>query len=203
MKRRWNNLFRSNGKSFTLAIDHGYGLNVLPHMKDTGKMIEDAIAGGVDTVLTTIGIAQHYKKEIGNAGLMLRVDTGSTELGNEGENFKTIFSVEDAIRVGADGVMCMGFPGCQYEESTRDSIVKLASDCEKWNIVFGVEMLPYAYDHSGDNKSVENIAFSSRLGAEFGADFVKTQFAGDVNSFKEQVVDGCFKIGRASCRERV
>lgn len=192
MKRRMNNLFGTNGKSFTLAIDHGYGLNVLPHMKDPGEIIKQARAGGVDSILTTYGIAKHYQREIGNAGLMLRVDTGNSEIGSDREDFKHIFSVEDAIRVGADGVMCMSFPGSEFEESTRNSIVKMASDCAKWSIVFGVEVLPWAYKTDGEARSVENIAFTSRMVAELGADFVKTEFVGGVDGFKE-VVDGCFK----------
>lgn len=192
MKRRMNNLFRSNGKSFTLAIDHGYGLNVLPHMNQTGEVIKKALAGGVDSILTTFGIAQHYQQEIGNAGLMLRVDAGNSQIGIEQGNFKNIFSVEDAIRLGADGVMCMGFPGAEYEELTRDSIVQLASDCAKWNLVFAAEMLPRAYEPVEDARTIENIAFASRLGAELGADLIKTEFVGGKEGFKH-VLDGCFK----------
>ena len=37
MKRRMNNIFRRNGKSVILAMDHGNGMNVLPEMNNWGN----------------------------------------------------------------------------------------------------------------------------------------------------------------------
>lgn len=195
MKRRWHNIFKEDNRSFVLAMDHGMLMDVASQgLRDPAGVIRNAVHGGVDAILTTFGVAQHFQKEIGSAGLILRIDGGTTQMhpGNlVMDKITPTFSVEDAIRVGADGVMCMGFPGLEDEDEMVRDLAFTASECKKWGIVFGAEMIPGGFIND-DLKSLENFAFTSRLGAEYGADFIKTVFMGDSESFKI-VVENCYK----------
>ena len=38
-------IFKDDGKSVIVAMDHGMGLNVLPDLNDTGAILEKIIAG--------------------------------------------------------------------------------------------------------------------------------------------------------------
>lgn len=190
MKRRLHRLFRENGKIFILAMDHGGGLNVLPELKDTGKIIKECVAAGVDAIMTTFGIATTYKKEIGRAGIILRVDGGTSQLGPGDGITREIFSVENAVKIGADGIVCMGFPGSASEEVSLTSLPKFVSDAYTWGMPLVAEMLPMGWDT--DAWTPENIAFVCRLGVEYGADIIKTQYTGDKESFRK-VVEGCYK----------
>ena len=55
MKRRMNNFFKKDGKSFVLAMDHA-AMMPSPDLKDPGHVIREAVAGGADGFLTTYGI---------------------------------------------------------------------------------------------------------------------------------------------------
>jgi DhnA family fructose-bisphosphate aldolase class Ia len=78
-------------------------------------------------------------------------------------------------------------------------LAKVATDCERWGIPFMAEMLPY--EHIPYFQRAENItpktpigvsmARACRMGAEFGADFIKTMYTGDMDTFRT-VVAGCY-----------
>ncbi len=207
MKRRWNNIFKEDNRAFVLAMDHAMLMEVSDcGLKNPAEVIRKSIKGGVDAILTTFGVAGNFQKEIGNAGLILRLDGGTGILHPGGKIMDDVtltFSVEDAVKVGADGVMCMGFPGLQREDRMIENLSRLASDCKKWGLVFGAEMVPGGFIND-DLKTLENISFANRLGAEYGADFIKSPFAGDAESFKE-VIENCYKpvlvLGGGSSRE--
>ncbi|MPW25626.1 aldolase [Alkalibaculum sp. M08DMB] len=194
MKRRMNNIFRQDGKSFILAMDHGGGVNVLPELNETGEIIKKARLGGVDGFLVTYGMAVTFAEEIGNTALLLRMDGMVSELNVSNNPMELMYTVEDAVRLGADGVLCMGFPGATNERESMKSITSLVSQGAKWNIPVGAEMLPrgFEFDKFEDLRSAYNIKLSSRIGCELGLDFIKTEYTGDKKSFKE-LIDGCYK----------
>lgn len=195
MKKRWNNIFQPDGKTFILAIDHGTVLDVSSLIPDTGKVIRTALENGVDTILTTFGVAEEYTESIGGAGLILRLDTGTTVMHPSGKVFDKMvntFSVEDAVKLGADGVVCLGNTHIQEEVDYLKNISMFYSDCRKWGMVFCAEMIPGGFlDPS--KVTVKNVAFACRIGAEYGADFIKAPYVGDSTSFKEKIIDTCFK----------
>ena len=53
MKNRLNKIFKNDGKTFILAMDHGSGLNVLPELAEPEKIIDIAIHNGVDAIICT------------------------------------------------------------------------------------------------------------------------------------------------------
>ena len=71
MKRRMNNIFKKDGRSFVLAMDHA-AMMPSPDLKDPGHVIREAVAGGVDGFLATYGLIRNFQKDFGNAGLILR-----------------------------------------------------------------------------------------------------------------------------------
>lgn len=193
MKRRLNNIFKSDGKSIVLAIDHGGAFNVLPELNNTGEIIEKCKEGGIDALLTTYGIITSYQKEIGDLGIILRADGGVSQLAKtRDKSVEVLYSVETALRIGADGMLCMGFPGASNEDTTLKGLARLVAEANEWNMPIGAEMLPRGFEPAEDSRTPENVAFACRLGAEIGADFIKTDYTGDKESFKK-VVEGCYK----------
>jgi len=193
MKRRWLNIFKSDNRAFVLAMDHGaFGINVLPEMAKPGEIIREAVAGGVDAILASVGIAQNFREEIGNAGLLIRMDGGGSQLFTESEPISNLYPIESLVALGADGVVCMGWPGAKFEGATLGNLASNVAECNKWGIVLGAEMLPRGFETASDSATVENIALASRIGAELGADFIKTRYTGDKHSFRE-IVESCYR----------
>ena len=191
MKRRMNNIFRKDGRSFVLAMDHS-AMMPSPDIKEPGRVISEAVEGGADGFLTTYGIIRKYQKDFGNKGIILRADGGISAIRKPMAPMDLLYSAEDAVRIGADAMLCMGYPGSQTNEHTLKYLAELVEDADRFNLPVGAEMLPYGFEKPEgiDTRSVELMSFASRQGADFGADFIKTEFVGG-EAFRE-VTEKCY-----------
>ncbi len=188
--RREKQLFRADGRTVIIAMDHGTGLNVLPDLNDTGSVLGKIVSGGADAVLTSYGIASRYEEVLAGTRLLMRLDGGNSMLSKNPAG-NQVFSPEDAVSIGSDGCACMGFPGASNEVETLSRLSRYAVDAHRFGLPLLAEMLPGGFGPE-PAKSVENIRLAARIGAECGADIIKTVFAGTVKEFRT-VVDGCFR----------
>lgn len=184
---RMNRIFSSDGKSFILAMDHGTNFNVLPALRDTGSLISELASAGADAFLATIGMADKFQEYFLGRGMILRIDGGVSFLGDHKKPLQIIATAEDALRLGADGVITMSFPGSVHESEVLSNLARTALDCHKWGLPVMAEALPRGFEKSEDYRTPENITFACRQSAELGADIVKTIYTGDQKSFSELV----------------
>ena len=194
MKRRMKNIIKNDGKSFFVAMDHGTGVYVLPELNHPDEVIGQCIEGGADGFLMSAGTAARFGDCVGDKALLVRADGGTSDLNVNGAPFELLVGVEDAIRLGADGIVCMDFPGATEEQAYSKILAKLTSDGLKWNFPIGVETLPrgFEFDKFDDLRSPHNLKLAARIGCEMGADFIKTPYTGDKESFTE-LVEGCYR----------
>jgi class I fructose-bisphosphate aldolase len=183
-------IFRDDGRSLVVAMDHGSGLDVYPALARPGRVLNAVVAGGADAVLTTPGIVRQFSGELKSIGIILRVDGGSSQLATSLE-YKLLYSVEDALRLGADGVACMGFLGTSQETQTLENVATLARESDAWGVPFMAEMLPGGLVKS-ELRTAENTRLAARIGVELGADFIKTEYVGSPESFR-QVTEHCYR----------
>ncbi len=183
-KLRMRRIFEEDGNTLILAMDHGAFMPA-PGLERPGKVIREVIEGGANAILTTFGLANRFAEEIaGKAGLILRLDGGSTVFGRGGVS--QLFKVEDAIKAGADAVACMGYIGSKLEMASLKNLANVASECERFGVPLLAEMIPMKKD-----LKVADVKLAARVGAEMGADFVKTIFMRTRERYKE-VVENCF-----------
>jgi DhnA family fructose-bisphosphate aldolase class Ia len=186
---RLNRIFGKDGRAVIVAMDHGLpGMHPLGHLKDPGALIDAIAAGGADAILTTPGIAKRFASHLGRLGLVLRLDGGATSIGDVPRESSLIASVEDAARLGADGVAVMGFCGTADEGKSLATLGRVAVECRALGLALMAEMLPLGF---GGDPTVEEIAVAARIGAEMGADIVKTKYAGPPEAYRD-VTEGCF-----------
>ena len=186
---RERRLFRDNGRSLVVAMDHPRVFDTITGLKDANAVISKVIDGGADAVLAPYGTAAGSSEVLGNAGLWLSVDTTKD----------TVTSVvEMALRLGVDGIKVEIFPWCKPEDDyfsksngneTVLNAICLASECQKWGLPLMVETIPFGWPKA-DKKTNEQIAAACRVASEAGADYVKSFYTGDKLSFKE-VIDNC------------
>lgn len=186
MMRRLSRLFQPDGKTVIVAMDHGMGLPVNPALDRTGEILEAVVAGGADAILTTFGIANRYQDVLRNVGLILRMDGGSSSLNSDDECPDLLYTVEDAVRLGADAMACMGFPGASYEHQCMRNVARLAAEGREWGIPLMAEMLPGGFNPAIPN-SVDNLVISARTGCEYGASIIKTSFAGSAEEYRRVI----------------
>ncbi len=188
-KRRMHRIFGDDGRCLIVAMDHGLGANVHPHLADPGSVLDAAVQGGADAILSSAGVLKSFASRFQRLGVILRADGGHSALLREGGQRvpRRLYSVEDALRLGADAIACMGFPGTPGEAESLGNLAALTSQAAEWSVPVMAEMLPGGFRRIGAQHTPENIRLAVRIGAEFGADFIKTKFVGPVAAFREVV----------------
>lgn len=190
MKRMYR-IFKEDKKSLIVAIDHGSVMNVLPDLINTKKTLESIVANGADAFLTTFGIVKNFWNILKDKGIILRIDGGVSFIKNGDKSYTQLFSVEDALTLGADAVACMGLPGTNDESRTLDYLSKIVAEAHRWQVPVLAEMIPGGFIKK-ELHTPENIAMSARIGVELGADIIKTEYTKDTDSFKN-IVRGVFR----------
>ncbi len=186
--RRLNHIFRSNGNALIVAFDHGMIDGPAKGMEQPASTLPQIVKGGADAILTTFGMATRFAKELAPLGLILRLDGGGTKLGNMDGPGAQFYTIEDALRLGADAVAVSTFPGSPKEESTLETLAQVAAEAHAWGLPVMGEMVPGGFDSGPEFRSTESIAVAARVAAELGADWVKIPYAKDF----EQVTKGCY-----------
>jgi len=175
--RRINRIFRPDGRALIVAMDHGLLDGPCPGLENPGETIAKIVAGGADAVLTSYGVARRFARELAPVGLILRADGGSTSLGTGDGPGALFFKVESALRLGADALAVTAFPGAPHEATTLENLAALVEAAHTWGLAILGEMVPGGFDSAPQYRTLENIALAVRVGAELGADFIKTPYA--------------------------
>jgi len=166
-----------------MAMDHGANFNVLPAMKDSKNLIKDIASAGADAFLATVGMADKFSESFLGKGIILRIDGGVSFLGDHTKAMQIVATAEDALRLGADSVITMGFPGSKFENEVLSNLSRVVMDCHKWGLPVTAEALPRGFEKAEDSRTPDNITFACRQSAELGADIIKTEYTGDQDSF--------------------
>ena len=182
-------LNRNNGKSIIVPIDHGVSVGPLHGIENMEHIVNEVAEGGANAVVMHKGmIGRGHRRKGKDIGLIMHLSS-STDLSPH-PNRKTLnASVEDAVRHGADAVSIHVNLGCEQEAEMLHDFGVVGSDAEKW----GIPLLVMLYGRGPQIKNglaPEVIAQCARVGAELGADVVKVNYTGDIDSFK-YVVDSC------------
>lgn len=187
-------ILADDGRALIVAMDHGRTHGVIEGLADPGRVIEMAVAGGADGVMTTFGIVKRYRDQlIGRIPTILRLDGGPSLYREDWlayTEWTLMHSVEDALTLGVDAVVLMAFMGIPVEMKTLSIVAKVAGECLRANLPLVVEALPGRSARIPDDKAPEAMASAVRLGFEHGADLIKTYYTGDVASFR-QVTENC------------
>lgn len=187
-ERRMKRIFQKDGKSLVVAMDHGSIMGPIKGIEKPEETIRKVLKGGCDAIMTTFGIANKFSSVLSEKGLILRVDGGITRLGLARGGLSLLYSVEDALRIGADAVISMAMIGSETENKNLSYLARLSSECEKWRMPLLAEALPPS---EPKEKITENIKLAVRVASEFGADFIKAPYSGTPDSFKT-ITHSCF-----------
>ena len=180
---------RNSGRSVVVPMDHGVTVGPIYGLTDMKQAVNAIAEGGANAVLVHKGIviAGHrgYGKDI---GLILHL-SASTMLGPDPLDKVMVATVEEAIKMGADAVSMHVNVGAETEAGMLEALGETAMVCEEW----GMPLLAMMYPRGEKVKSehdVEMVKHVARVGAELGADVIKTNYTGDPDTFKD-VIDSC------------
>ncbi len=174
--RRMNRIFAADGKVLIVAMDHGLMDGPCQGLENPGNTLRALAAGGAAASLTSYGVARRFEKELGKLGLILRVDGGATSLVEGSSPSRIMFSIRDALLLGADAVAVNAYPGSEKEETTLHNVAQVASEAHVWGLPVLGEMVPGGFNSPKEKRTTETVSISARIGAEIGADIIKTSY---------------------------
>lgn len=186
-----------SNKMMAITVDHAISRGIAPMkgLQPIQSTIDKIILGKPDAMTMTKGIAERCMyQHAGEVSILMKVSSYSPVEPTR----DTLFgNVDEAIRMGADGVsmgaMTLGdFQGEQFE-----AIGRYAEECSRKGMPLIGHVYPKGESVPVDKRtSWENIAYCVRSACELGMDIVKTTYTGDPDSMAKVVscVPDSFRI---------
>ena len=184
--RRLRRIMRSDSKTFIIAMDHGITLGPVRGLENMQTAVDHVVKGGADAVLFHKGIAKRVNTH--GCGMITHVSASTTRGGKP--NMKVgVCTVEEAVRLGADAVSTHTNVGALEEDQMLEFLGSVSAQCDSFGMPLLAMMYPRGPSIKNENE-FEAVAHAARIGAELGADVVKTVYTGDKDSFRK-VVQSC------------
>ena len=164
-------------------MDHGLTVGTIKGLENLAGMVDNIALGGANAVLMHSGMVgaghRQYGKDI---GLIIHL-SGATNLSPDPNRKVLVCTVERALKMGADGVSIHINIGADEEPEMLQDAHRVVESSREWGLPLIAMMYPRGKKIKDENDpEVVNIAV--RAGAELGADIVKTNYTGDIDSFK-------------------
>jgi DhnA family fructose-bisphosphate aldolase class Ia len=180
-KNRMNQIF-PDGKAVMLAIDHGYFLGPVHGLEKPGETVKNLLPH-TDSLFVTRGVLDSCILPNTDKPVLLRVSGGPTVLNNLA-NEHIVTPIKEAIRHNVVGVGVSIFIGSEYETQTVTNLANVVTEAHD----YGLPVLAItAVGKELEKRDVRFLSLASRIGAEMGADIVKTYYCDDF----EKVTSTC------------
>lgn len=180
---------RTTRRTVIIPLDHGITIGPVKGLYDVSKTVNLVAEGGANAVLEHKGIIKAGYRGYGrDIGLIMHL-SASTDLGPDPNNKVSVAEVEEAIKLGADAVSIHINVGSETEPEQLKVLGTTAKICEDWGMPLLAMMYPRGKKIT-DQYNVDFVKHAARVGAELGADVIKTNYTGSPETFRE-VVRGC------------
>ncbi len=184
--RRLRKIMQQDNRTVIVPMDHGVTIGPIKGIVNMQDITDKLVRGNADAILVHKGIAKRV--DTGKAGLIVML-SGMTNLGPNINAKVQVCSVEEAIRLGADAVSVHVNVGAQDEDKMIQNLGKVSEECD----LFGIPLLAMMYPRGPkipNEHAPDAVAHAARIGAELGADIIKTNYTGSIDSFRS-VIEGC------------
>jgi len=175
---------RGTGRAVIVPMDHGMSMGPVPGLVDLRATIEMVSQGGATSIVLQKGAVPYSHRSYGrDIGLILHL-SASTNLGAWANHKVVVATVEEAIKIGADAVSVHVNLGNEDEPEMLRDIGSVSKTCSEWGMPLLVMIYPRGKDIK-DGYDVDLLKQCARVATELGADIVKTNYTGDIDSFRE------------------
>jgi len=185
-KRRLTRIIQADNRTVIVPMDHGVTIGPCAGIENMQNIVNKLVEGNADAILVHKGIAKHVDST--GAGLIVML-SGASNLTPTPNNKVQVCSVQEAVRLGADGVSVHINVGAIDEDKMLTMLGRVADECD----IYGIPLLAMMYPRGPkiqNEHAPEIVAHAARIGAELGADIIKTNYTGDIDTFKA-VVECC------------
>ena len=180
---------RRNRKTVIVPLDHGVTVGPIPGLVDLAATVDAVAEGGANAVIGHLGLPLYGHRRSGkDIGLILHL-SASTTLAPDPSAKVLVNSVQRAVKMGADGVSIHINIGAEDEKDMLRDFGFVAEECMEWGMPLIAMMYPRGQKIRKET-DVSVVKHAARVGAELGADLIKTNYTGSPESFAE-VIAGC------------
>ena len=191
---------RGTGRAVIVPMDHGISMGPITGLSDLRSTTEKISQGGATAVVLHKGAVPFGHRSYGrDIGLIVHL-SASTSLSPYPNHKVLVCTVEEAIKTGADAVSIHINLGAEDEPAMLADAGLVSRKCQEW----GMPLMIMSYPRGKDVKNAfdpELVKICARAASELGADIVKTNYTGDIDSFRE-VTRGCLAPARTPVRLR-
>lgn len=201
-----------DGRAMILAYDQGleHGPRDFLDHPESGNfeyILDIARRGSFTGIVLHAGLAEKFESEIrmSKVPLILKLN-GTSELNTEDDPYSPqLYSVEDAVELGATAVGYTVYSGSEYEDEMQREFSKIIREAHSKGIPVIGWMYPRGqslFDRRSASKTLKIaleeqektnlaidetpsiVAYGARIGLELGADIVKVKYTGSPESFR-------------------
>ncbi len=179
----------AEGKALIVAMDHGVSNGPIAGLEDVRKAVAAVAKGGATGVVLHKGVVRFAKDYFDSRISLILHLNASTSLSTHANRKVPVTRVDEAVSYGADAVSVHVNVGGEEDHHMLEDLGATATECDR----LGMPLLAMMYPRGENVKNpydVEAVKHVARVGAELGADVVKTLYTGSPETFKE-VVRGC------------
>jgi class I fructose-bisphosphate aldolase/fructose-bisphosphate aldolase/2-amino-3,7-dideoxy-D-threo-hept-6-ulosonate synthase len=165
----------ADGRAVVVAVDHGLYSWPVAGLEDRAGLVAPMCEAGADGVIASYGTLRACGDAFAGATRILKLDLTTLTLGGYADTeFALAWTVEDALRLGAEAVLTLVQLGTPFELSTLRAAARVAADAHATGIPYVCEILPYGSERFPDPSAPDAVAAAARTAAELGASIVKT-----------------------------
>ena len=189
---RMSRIFDEGGNAVIFApVHNSTSVDPFEGQLDVPAVVTEAVRAGATAMNLTKGsIRDCAPNWIGGAGI-LHYNYSYTPLGPDPIRQVEVGSVEESLRLGADGVCMFVGLATAHDHEVIAAIGRIADECDKNGLVFVCEAeFPGFYDsmeESLEKFGLRYLKYTARLCAELGADVVTSNWPGSAEQFAEIV----------------
>lgn len=177
---------RDTKRTVIVPMDHGISSGPILGLRDMTGAVNKVAEGGANAVLLHKGIVRAGHRGYGrDIGLIIHI-SASTSLGPDPNMKVRATTVEEAISLGADAISVHVNVGAENEPDQLRALGEVAEVCGAWGMPLLAMMYPRG-EKIEDEHDPDVVAHAARVGAELGADIIKTNFTGTSKSFGKVV----------------
>lgn len=174
-------------KMLIVPIDHGMSDGPIKGLAVPENTISQ-VSKNSNAVLMHKGLVKNSVGNMNSAGLIVHLSAGTMIMPDS--LYKVIVTtVKEAVALGADAISMHINLGSTNSSKMLDDAGKISRECKEFGMPLMMMMYPRG-EKVTDEKDVKFVKIAARVGAELGADIVKTNYTGSVETFRE-VVEGC------------
>ncbi len=184
-------------RAVIIPFDHAAYSGPSEGIEDLRRLTERIATTEADAILVNPGALELIATVLGRLSVILRLDGGFTKFSTSPADYRTMCPVENALAFGADAGIVFTFVGTPSETESLERLGRTAIDAGRFGLPLIAEILPPSLlnNHFGssmfatpkERNVFEETLAVARIGAEAGADVIKTRYTGNVEQFREIV----------------